>query len=466
MSKPWRFLLPLAFVAGVVGLAGAFSWGFAAERYQVFPRAQIEQARQLWHQAQRPAAPDVEGRWRLRDGRRPWLLEDPQAYTWEQLQALGYAEGTQSPEGDVGVLVLERSATPGLSLVTSGHAPEALLLDLRGEVVHRWSADAQTIFPEVVAQGRPARPYYRRAILLPDGSILAMIVDLGFFRLGLDGEVLWRWEGEAHHDFSVDGQGGVWVLAREVTTARPPLPPGPMIEDLAVRLDLDTGEELQRFSLFDALADSPHRNQLHGLAQAKEGDYFHTNSLKVLDGAHADRLPAFSQGRLLLSMRHLNLVLVVDPDTTSTVWAWRGPWRYQHEPLVVPPGHLLVFDNLSMWPRSRAVEVDPASQRVVWSFDGGTRPLVSETCGTVQRLPNGHTIAVASDTGRAVEVDPEGRIVWDWVSPYRAGPDQDLIATLFQAQRLTGPELGPFADRAESPQISEPSDRPAKGAPP
>ncbi|MFK7927057.1 MAG: hypothetical protein AB8H79_02630, partial [Myxococcota bacterium] len=99
-------------------------------------------------------------------------------------------------------------------------------------------------------------------------------------------------------------------------------------------------------------------------------------------------------------------------------------------------------------PRSRVLEIDPNTQRVVWSYDGDETPLISETCGTAQRLGNGNTLAVASDTGRAIEVDPSGDVVWAFVNPARAGDDGELIATLFQVQRLSGAELGPWAPAA------------------
>lgn len=437
--------LPLAVVIG-------FGWGYHAHRSGAFPHEQLKALRLAWVDLGKPPPPSERGRWRLRDGRRPWLTQDQVAYTWEQLQALGYAGGTEKATSEQGVLVRQPQAHPGLSLVTSGHGPEALLLDLDGEVVHEWRADAAALFPRAVVEGREPRPYYRRALMLPDGSLLGLMVGAGAFRLSKEGEILWTWEGDAHHDLALDGRGGVWVLAREAVEARAPFPDGPLIDEELVRLDVETGELSQRFSLIDALLESPHRTQLHGLRPTRSGDYLHTNTVRVLDGAFADRLPAFTEGRLLLSMRHLNLVLVVDPLTTSAVWAWRGPWKFQHEPVVVEPGNLLVFDNLSVWPRSRAIEVDPISQETVWVFDGGTKPLISETCGTVQRLPGGNTIAVASDTGRVVEVDRAGEVVWEWASPYRADGDRDLIATLFQAERLWGEALGPFAPAGAEPE--------------
>lgn len=442
------FGVPLL-VSGLILLG--FGWGFSAHRSQTFPYAWLKASREATVEALRPAEPEQAGRWRKLDGRRPWMREDPQAFTWDQLEALGYAEGTTLAPEQYGLIQRSAYAFPGLSLVTSGHAPQAELLDLDGELVHRWSITPAEVFPEADADGRGPRPYFRRAKLLPDGSILALFVGAGAFRLDRDSQVVWRWAGEAHHDLAADGQGGVWVLARRATQRPQIHADGALVEDELVRLSLADGRELHRFSLADALVDSPFEPLLRARLPAHDGDVFHSNTVRVLDGRFADRLPAFTAGRLMVSMRHLNLVIVVDPTTAQVVWAWRGPWYHQHEPTLVEPGHLLIFDNLGVWPRSRVIEVDPLSQRIVWSFDGGRQPLISETCGTGQRLPNGNTIAVASDTGRAVEVDADGRVVWAWTNPARAGDDDDLIATLFQAERVWGAALGPFADRVDGP---------------
>jgi len=444
MSPPRRTLLLVAALLGVasLGVFGGFAWGFAAHRSHVFP---YDLLRTVITGRVAPPPPDTPGRWRLRDGRRPWLFEDPDALTWEGLQALGYAQGTVLAPEASGVVTHEPGAAPGLNLITSGHAPEAVLMDLDGRVVHRWQTSWEAVFPEQVGQQEPPRPYLRRARLLPDGSLLSLFVDKGAFRLDRQGQVMWAWSGRAHHDLAVDGDS-VWVLVREARV-RPLLDANdPILDDGLVRLDLQTGQVLQRFSLWDALRDSPYGPRLRRVQPRLDQDPLHTNTVRVLDGRFADQVPAFARGNLLISMRHTDLVLVVDPRTQQVVWSWAGPWRQQHEPTLVEPGHLLLFDNMGAWPRSRVLELDPRTQEVVWAYDGGRTPLVSETCGTAQRLPGGTTLAVASDTGVAVEVDAEGQVVWSYVNPERAGEQGELIATLFQVERLWGEALGPWQD--------------------
>lgn len=441
----WMFGLAL------VALGGGFAWGYLAHRDQIFPyNLALEVAR-----GPLAEAPDTPGRWRLPDGRRPWINRDGAAYTQAQLEALGYAQGSLPATDPSGVTIHAAEAFDSLAFVTSGHAPEAQLVDLDGEVVHTWSASHAEVFPEQAAAGRRPRPYYRRARLLPDGGVLAMFVDHGAFRLDRDSRVVWAWQGGAHHDLTVhDGQ--VWLLGRQLR-ARPGLDPKrDVVDDEVVVLDLETGALVRRFALFDALEGSPFRSLLRRVQPREDGDVFHTNTLRVLDGRFADVLPAFQAGRLLVSMRHTDWVLVIDPDTVQVVWAMAGPWSRLHEPTLVDPGRLLVFDNMGAWPRSRVLEVDVVSQRVEWAWDGGRQPLISETCGTAARLPNGNTMVVASDTGRAEEVTPDGRVVWRFFNPARAGEDGELVATLFQVERLAGAQLGPWAALApDSPPVEQ-----------
>jgi hypothetical protein len=38
--------------------------------------------------------------------------------------------------------------------------------------------------------------------------------------------------------------------------------------------------------------------------------------------------------------------------------------------------------------------------------------------GSAQRLPNGNTLLAESRAGRAIEVGPDGDVVWEWLCPY------------------------------------------------
>ena len=95
-----------------------------------------------------------------------------------------------------------------------------------------------------------------------------------------------------------------------------------------------------------------------------------------------------------------------------------------------------MFDNLGNDGRARVIEFDPATREVEWLYEGGENGLSSMTCGSNQRLANGNTLITESDSGRAVEVTPDKKVVWEYYTPGRAGENGELIATLFEVVRL------------------------------
>ncbi|MEO0649331.1 MAG: arylsulfotransferase family protein, partial [Planctomycetota bacterium] len=94
-------------------------------------------------------------------------------------------------------------------------------------------------------------------------------------------------------------------------------------------------------------------------------------------------------------------------------------------------------DNLSVEGRSAVTRYDPASMEVRWRFRGSeAEPFYSKTCGVAQSLPNGNVLVTESDGGRALELTPEQRVVWEYWNPQRAGEGDRYIATLFEVLRL------------------------------
>ena len=72
-----------------------------------------------------------------------------------------------------------------------------------------------------------------------------------------------------------------------------------------------------------------------------------------------------------------------------------------------------------------------------WTF-GGEPPesLFSVFCGAASRLANGNTLITESCNGRALEVTSSGAVVWSFLSPHRAGDSDELVAALFEVERI------------------------------
>ncbi len=356
---------------------------------------------------------------------------DPQI---EALEAIGYLGGTERAPAGGGVILHDPRAWEGLNLVCSGHAAEAWLMDMDGAILHRWSRPFESVWPDrVVDEARPEHQFWRRVHLLPSGELLAIFEGYGLIKLGWDSELIWAWDGGAHHDLEVAEDGLIWVLSRRGRYL-PELGPEPILEDFVSVLS-PGGQELRRISVLRAVLGSDARALYEG-SRKKRGDIFHTNSLSLLRGRAPD--PAFAAGRLLLSSRTLSAVMVLDPLTERVVWWRTGEFRQLHDPQILDDGSLLLFDNLGPTGERSAVRqyrlpgMDP-----IWRYEGGDEgPLFSRFLGTAQRLPNGNTLITASSPGRALEVTPAGERVWEYTNPHRAGEDGEYIAILPEVRRL------------------------------
>jgi hypothetical protein len=232
----------------------------------------------------------------------------------------------------------------------------------------------------------------------------------------------------------VNADGRIYVLTRKYRVLPRLDPTRPVVEDFITILD-PGGKVLQSVSLLEAFEKSSYAAYLGKIPEY--GDLFHTNTIQVLDGSQAHRSAIFKQGNVLISVRNLDVIGIVDMQTEEVVWALSGQWKAQHEPILLANGNILLLDNQGHRGMSKVIEIDPFTQQIVWAYYGTpANGFSTETCGSNQRLPNGNTLIVESDSGRAFEVTPGGQIVWEYYNPARAGDDGELIATLFDVVRL------------------------------
>ncbi len=371
-------------------------------------------------------------------------LTEEQIAEAEALGTLPYLAGSsEAPESTGGVVRRDESALqPGLNLVVSGHAPAAMLVDAAGEVVHEWSLPFSQVVPTQPESGSVMQEFWRRAWVYPNGDLLALFENIGLARLDKDSNQLWYYSGKPHHDVALLDDGGLYTLTQRPTVLDFRGLRKEIIDNHVTRLDAD-GNEIRSISIAAALMASDYQSAVFQMLFYPLPDALHVNSLELLDGSLANRIPAFRAGNLLISSKNLNFIAVLDPEQERIVWALFNLWGGQHDPTVLPDGSLLVFDNYGLEDRSRVSAVDPETQQITWSW-GGTpdQPLYSKTCGLAQGLDNGNVLITESNAGRAIEVDAEGTVVWEYLSPYRAGDNGELIASLFQLERL-GSEIDP-----------------------
>ena len=194
------------------------------------------------------------------------------------------------------------------------------------------------------------------------------------------------------------------------------------------------------------------------------GDWMHVNSMSTLgpnqwfDAGDV----RFHPENIIWSAREANIIAITDKKSGKVVWKIgpdynTGPalkklgWIIgEHHAHLIPrglpgEGNLLVFDNggwagygapnpgaltgnkNALRDYSRVLEIDPLTLKIIWQYtpaEAGYRmptdanrfysPFVSSS----QRLPNGNTLITEGSGGRLIEVTPDHRIVWEYISPH------------------------------------------------
>ena len=393
--------------------------------------------RRPWVEQIGPVTLPKTGRWRpAKDRRPPENLTQEQLDAMARLQSIGYLSGYEMASDRSNITVFDpEKADSGLNLYTSGDSPSAVLMDMDGRSLHTWKYDFRTAFPGYpVPGGSNAPDYWRRVHLYPNGDLLAIYEGLGMIKLDRDSNLLWSLDQQCHHDLFVKESGLIYVLTRKAHIQPRIHPTKPILEDFISVLTPE-GSLFRRVSLLRAFEKSSFSHLLETMPDS--GDLFHTNTIEIFDGSLADRSPLFKKGNALVSMLNIHCIAILDLSQEKVVWAATGDWRAQHQPSLLQNGNILFFDNRGNRGRSRVMEIDPITRKVVWEYMGTKEvSFYSHDCGSVLRLSNGNTLVTESNSGRAFELSPQNEIVWEFYNPARAGKRKELVATLFELIRI------------------------------
>lgn len=351
------------------------------------------------------------------------------------IKSLPYLQGYRPAPEKTGVIRYDRKAAyPGLNFYVSGSVPGAFLIKMDGEPVHRWMIEPGDV-------NLPKESHCRRAHIFPDGKLLGIFEGNGelsgpLIKLDRDSRILWEYRGDCHHDLFVDEDGLIFVLTHRTRDEYPGQNlAGPVLEDFITILSPE-GKEIKSVSLIKCFVNSPYFYVMSTVRT--QGDIFHTNTIEVLDGKLEEEIPILKKGRVLISIRNLSVIALIDLEQEKVCWLLWGMWNVQHQPTVLENGNLLLFDNSEVTGNSRIIELNPLTQEIVWSYRGDSKNVFyTGIIGSNQRLPNGNTLITESETGRAFEITPDKRIVWEFVNPNRAGGRESLVATLYELIRLT-----------------------------
>lgn len=371
----------------------------------------------------------------------------------ERIAGLGYVGSAPDSDASHAIVHYEPERVhPGLNLYNAADANAAILMDMEGNILHRWSSDFASTFPDYTGSAHGfQKAAWQRVTLLPDGELLAIQEGIGLIRLDLDSRILWAIENGAHHDLDVDAEGRIYALTRSYGTSKA-FPEKETLMMEGIELLTPSGELVDRIDLEQAWLDSEFDLTL---PEDHPGwDLFHTNTISILDGRLEDRDPAFRAGNLLLSIRNTHELVVIDMNARKLVWRQRGPWRRQHEPSILPNGRMLLFDNLGARPEkkvARVLEFDPFTLEIFMEYTGEPdNRLRSTTGGVVHRLDNENLLITDTNQARAYEITRDGRLVWQFNSPHRHPKKTKRRVFLRQVARIDPASVRDWLDVGET----------------
>jgi len=349
----------------------------------------------------------------------------------DRLRSLPYVGGTSAgPDDSAGVVLHDRERTcPGYRLYTVPMLARAELIDERGRILRRW-------------QGR-AHDRWQRAALLDEGDLLVIGAEGQGWRDGQpagdhipdstryvmrwdrDGRPTWERRLVAHHDIERWPDGRLLTLTCRNRERSDEGATVLIREDLLTLLD-EKGTVLETRSMLEAALNAPDLFPLQPVAPLELSgvpwvDLFHSNSVERMRHEHLfARHSIYGPDNILVCFRHQDRVAIFDWNRNTVVWSWgQGQISGPHDAQVLENGHILLFDNGLSRGWSRAVEIDPLTEQIVWEYRGHPpESFFTVGRGSAQRLPNGNTLLAESDSGRALEVTADGRIVWEFICPY------------------------------------------------
>lgn len=275
---------------------------------------------------------------------------------------------------------------------------------------------------EEEVNGKKPLPPHRKFIhgfdIMDDGSVIfSFDSGISLQRFDKCSSRIWAIGANFHHSVTLDdSQEFVWALVDS---------PPAMDDSSLAKVATASGEITRLFSLKDIIAANPaidileirkhDHSDLGGNSRNTfeqwQGDPFHMNDVDPLPAALSSLFDGFEEGDLLVSVRSLNLIFILDPDTLEVKWWRTGATKRQHDPDWGRTGEITVFDNRMSRDYSQIVSIAPDSYRTRVLHDGRTNNFYTRIRGKHQFTGSGNLLVTSSQEGRIFEVNPDGDIV-------------------------------------------------------
>lgn len=159
---------------------------------------------------------------------------------------------------------------------------------------------------------------------------------------------------------------------------------------------------------------------------------------------HTNTVFPTMDGNYLISCKTLNLLFIVDRQSSNVVWHYQNnAMGGQHDAQVLENGNILLFANGAYAPdlhHSEVWELDPSTNEIVWRYKAKDNPqsFFSPHIGGCQRLSSGNTLICEGAKGCVFEVTPDGDVVWEYICPHFNPTEQfGRVNWLFRARHYT-----------------------------
>ena len=287
----------------------------------------------------------------------------------------------------------------------------AILLDDQGKVRHQWYVHEDNLKWDVKESA--SRKFPHGLQVYPDGSLM-FAYDSGSSLQRFDrcSKRMWATQAGVDHSINPDGKGNVWAIETPKHISQ---------------YDIETGKQKRRIDMMSFVESNPGIDPLalrqrdyssRSYWNLSGGGYWHPNDVEPLLPHMADAFPQFEVGDLLISLRSINIIFVVSPDSFKIRW-WRiGAWRRQHDPDWQADGTITVYNNNMHRGHSQIIKIDPKTYKTSVIYDGRGENFYTWMRGKHQVLANGHIAITSPQQGRVFEVNQQGEVVFEWINRY------------------------------------------------
>jgi len=308
------------------------------------------------------------------------------------------------------------------------------------QVVYKWIVDLGEYSS---ASGEQISGLWYRVLhplLTNDGGLIVKGEIGSLIKIDVCSQMDWLVKGEFHHSTEIDRDGNIWTSGLAKNRAIEELSiHEEYLDETIVQISPD-GKLLFERSIIGILEE-------HGLGglvfgtKVFENDLLHTNDIQPA----LYSTEYWESGDILISLRHLSMVMLYRPSTNKIIWLKFGPWLNQHDTDFLGDSQITIFGNDNL--RTRYSNQGPIVGGInnIYKFDfadDSISRLHTETTrradirtnaeGLHQILDNGDIFIEETLRGRLLRIS-ENEVIWEFTKKI----NNNIISMLNWSRYLT-----------------------------